>query len=286
MADALVPARQTGTKPPAGAVGRVGHPLTPRLAFLFNEGSGSRAYGIPSSVVGDLINSASFAPIAGFPRLGLQIANASAGYVDVPYPDAPFLGPLSIVWRGYFESIAQGGSGFQHLAGKHAGSGSNDNPFDFRTGLFQTTLELVRANAGGFNTYTSGSFTDVRDQQYLMLAMAAGRLEEAVTFAYNGQISSGGPVGSGTTGPATGTQANIRIGQRADGGTVQFDGGSIEFVFFYDRRLTVAELLALYANPYQWVQPPRRSAMTLASTAAVRTAPASAPFAVGAEWGR
>lgn len=287
MTDTLAPARQLGTKPPAGAQGIAGHPLMPRLAFLFNEGSGSRAYGIPGMVPGDLLNSATFAPSIGFPRLGIQIPNASNGRVDAPFPDAPFITRgLTIVWKGYFESIAQGGTGFQHLAGKHAGSGANDNPFDFRTGLFQTTLECVRANASGANSFSSSGFTDVRTDQYLQLAVSFtdNLVQTSPIFTYNDQLLTTSASGV-QSGPVTGTNDNIRIGQRSDGGTVQFDGGSIEFVYFYDRGLTADQLKTLYRDPYAWIRKPLRMAMQLAGSLPAPDIPGTLLTDTSGEWG-
>lgn len=240
-------------KPMVGARPITGHPLRPTLAFLFNELAGIRAYAVQSPVFGTLTNNATFGTIAGSPRLGMQIPSVSGGRLDVVHPDdSPFLGATTLVWKGYFASSV---SGFQHLAGKHTGNGNTQNPFDFRIATALNSIEVVRGNTSSGGWGSTPTFTSVAGQ-YVMAAVAMPPLiEQTPTFMLNGRLLGAG-FGGGTSGAPTGSNANIRIGQRADGGTVQFDEGSIELVYFYNRRLSIGELQSLYRNPYQWLDYP------------------------------
>lgn len=206
---------------------------------LFNEGGGDLAYDISGNGNhGTPVSDVSW--VAG--RVGPSL-DFSGGYINIPAPDAPFLGAITII---VYAKIDTGG-GYRHFAGKHAGNGANSNPFDFRTTNAATpSLVLIRAKDAGSSVWDGPSVTLGQWKQYAITQ--SGLLEESATFYINGFPTVDDPPPT-TSGAPTGSGADIRIGDRADS-AVTMDG-QIDHVFFYNRVLTASEMNHLFINPFQ-----------------------------------
>ncbi len=157
---------------------------------------------------------------------------ALGDYFDLAVSDTVFLGTISIIERA---DITSGGD-YRHFAGKHSGNGGTQNPFDFRTNSSGSALYLVRVNGGGVE-YTGPSTTIGSWKSYGLGAPSA--IEDVPDFYVDGSKTSGtNKAGSGTGAP-TGSNANIRVGRRADGAVQMI--GAISSVAIFSRKLSDSE---------------------------------------------
>lgn len=233
-------------KPPFGSV-RVdrGHPLGQGLEFcvLANE-----AGGVLHDLVSGRRSTFNDAPTWTTSPQGIMLDLDGTDYAEfADIPDAPFLGALTLVYRGTVDT----GGAFRHFAGKHAGNGASANPFDFRTeDQASPEMTLVRANTD-FHRFGGPTITTTEFHQYAVVA--PGVIESAPTFYIDLTATTGIERAGTGTGAPTGSGAAIRLGRRADG-AVQQDGQCHAF-YAYSRALTAGEIAWLHAEPYAMLRP-------------------------------
>lgn len=236
-------------KPTLGARINFSHPLAQNLEFcaLFNEQGGAVALDGKGGTSGVFAN----APVWSH-RAGGGLDFPAAGNVAwAGLPDAPYTGPITLVWRGIIDT----GSAFREFANKipGGGNGSTTNPFEFRTNNAATPITvLVRAGAGVFRVWNGPAITLGAVKQYAVTS-TLGTIENIPTFYIDAAAgvagTSGGGSGAGTdTGPVTGGGAAVNIGQRPDA-AVQMDGICTLFLA-YSRALHGGELAQLAVTPY------------------------------------
>lgn len=240
---------KAAVKPPAGAQVNWGHPLARGLEFDFSvsERSGLYTYDWAKGRRGTISNNLN---PAEWWTPGLALRSVNVGTIlESTLPDAPFLGGVSLVWRGI---ILSGGTG-RHLCGKHESNGSSNNVFSFLSD--DAKLYFVRANAGGFLVHEGGAGHTLNQLMTYGVATRDGNLQTVPTFYRNGAFwSVGVPNGGSGTGPVTGSNSILRIGQRADD-AVRMDG-ILEFCRGYSRELSKDEMAWIHAEPYAHLSVP------------------------------
>ncbi len=155
--------------------------------------------------------------------------------------DTGWLGALSVSVHAYILS----GGGYRHFLGKHDGNGSGQNPVDFRTNNDGTPKLVMNRATDADIAGWDGPTVTLNAWRVYGFSQASG-VQTTPDFYINGSKTAGGSTGGSGTGPATGTNANIRIGQRADG-AVQMDGNMAE-VAVWSVQLTDAEQAILGAG--------------------------------------
>jgi hypothetical protein len=238
-------------KPPHGAAELDwSHPLATGLQVLvlFNEGGGlamdlaRRIAGVPTSApFGTVCADGPGADLSG-----------SARYI-FPIPvDTPFVGPISLVWRG----VVRGTSTFQSFLGKALTNGAFNCPFDFRTSNAATPLvTLIRSNA----SVTSAPATPLSWPAVTLNALKTYAVAQVPPTNVNGAVVYINGVSQGTFGMSpdvatpTGAGADLWIGRRQDG-VVQMDG-IVSVCAIWSRALTPVEFLWQHAEPYAMLRP-------------------------------
>jgi hypothetical protein len=164
---------------------------------------------------------------------GIDFNKTDNNWAEFAYPDAPFISVngITVIWCGVVDTQTPD---FRHFAGKHATNGATANPFDFRNEEGTTTLRLVRSNTAA-RVWAGPSYSN-SVYQVIAFRVADNLIQTAPDFFVNG-VKTAGTSGTTDTGAVTGSEANIRIGQRASGSAVQMDGFCSE-VRFYNRAIS------------------------------------------------
>jgi hypothetical protein len=217
------------------------HPLAAGLEFCV----------VPSAGINDLARGY-VGTISGSPTLSpgpLGVAgNLSSGTSDFyeysGVPDAPFLGPMTMMWVGVMRTA----SAFRSLVHKHASNGGNANPLSYYVGNSASPMTITssRAASNNRNFETAGCFA-TNTTNTVVVTHPSGTVTDAPTFYVNGLVFSGTGAGIGT-GAVTGSQAAVRVGRRADGST-QTDG-LVHACMLWSRALSANEAAALTADPF------------------------------------
>ena len=234
--------RHWRSKPPTGAAHiDWGHPLSRGLVFcaLFNEGSGISSMDLVRRPMGAFVS----APIWHGDRLEFDGTDDCVSWANADVPDAPFLGDISLIWRGTIDTAGS----YRHFAGKHTVNGtSGDNPFDFRTND-GTPLELRLVRGGTEAVPSTGAQPTVGVEEQYAVTHVPGAV---VKFYVNKNTwDSSGTLNFSGAGEA----APLRVGSRADD-FVRMDGKA-KYFYAYSRALSEQEIHALYDNPYQFLRP-------------------------------
>lgn len=165
-------------------------------------------------------------------------------YIDVPAPDAPFLGPITYVAMIYVRSL----SGYNTIVSKSAVGGATNNPGEFRTEITLGTLAWVRATASGFAYTTSGNAITANTWWQVAVILTDGLCETLPQFYIQAYPAGYGSFPAVTTGQATGTNVDLWIGNRPDNVTPM--NGLVDGLRAYRRALNQSELQALLNEPY------------------------------------
>ena len=244
----LLPARagQGRTKPPPGTRIDRRHRLAVGLevAVLPVEGAGTVTQWYGRGAARAVLDStcgwrrgSDGGPAIDFP------AATAAKIAIAGLPDAPFLGPLTLIWRGTIDT----GSGYRQFAGKHAGNGGVASPFEFRTDNAATPLlTLVVADASGNITFWVGPAVTLGVCRSYAVVRQKNGANYPVTFYVDGVPTTA--AAQNWNGDTAGSGADLWIGRRPDGVT-QMDGG-LELFLAYSRALRPDEMAALAAAPY------------------------------------
>lgn len=232
-----------------------------------NEGGGTPHDSRPPGYVWTLNNSPTWASstqrfaghVMNFPNGGTAFISG----LNANYPDAPFLGALTIMWCG----MVRTGSAFRAFIGKCASNGGVNNPFDFRTDNSATPkLDLVRANATGAMDNQSDGPAITLNLVQTYCVTAPTDISLANSFYIDGKFQASlAPHGS-QSGAPTGSGNNIDIGRRPDG-AVQMDG-YCEWCAVWSRQLTATEILRMHVDPFHIFATPRRRIISGAAAAA------------------
>lgn len=230
---------------PASARVDWSHPLSQGLAFCV----------VPSVSVHDLaigyqaVRNGTPTPSRNAFGAAARLSSATSDFLEYSgVPDAPFLGPISFLWVGNVQTA----SAFRSIAHKHAGAGGSQSPFSVLTdnAASPQALILSRANLGNRNfTTTTGCLPVGVDNVVVITAPEA--IQTSPAFYVNGLEFSSTSAGSGS-GASTGSSASIRVGRRADG-AVQ-SNGDVSIVAIWSRALSVNEVAALTADPFQMLR--------------------------------
>lgn len=175
----------------------------------------------------------------------IKLDSASSSYFSETAADAPYIGPITLVWWGRIDT----GSNYRHFFGKHQSNGASDCPFDFRTDNAATpSLALVRAMSGANHSW-SGPTVSLGVFHHIACVLASGDMNEQPLFYIDG-VMTGGTNISGGAGTVTGTNQPIRVGRRDDG-AVQMDGVLVD-ARIYQRVLTRGEIEGLVDPTTRW----------------------------------
>ena len=174
---------------------------------------------------------------------GTAIDIGGTDYLSLAFPDAPFIGAagLTILWSGIIDT----GSGFRDFASKSAGNGATSSPFCFFTSNDATPVLQVTRAALAYN-YFGGPSVTLGAYRVYAVRFADQIVTTTPDFFVGGAKTAGSLIGGAGVGSVTGSEAEIRIGRRADG-AVQMDGACDE-VRIYSRALPDA-LIAEISDP-------------------------------------
>lgn len=242
------------TKPPLGALLNRSHPLTRGLinCFLFNERAGLTAYDLARSLTGTFATGGITPWGADSVESGASTIGLTAPAVNIPVADVDYLGDLSCIAFGTLRI----GSSFHHIFGKSASNGATNNPLEFRASNAATpALQIVTADASNLNLWVTSSTVSLGVHH--QLAVTRPRvLNTAPTFYIDGRPCATATLSAGGSAvTATGTNADIRLWRRTDGGTA-YDGW-LTMLLVYNRIVQAAEMRELHVNPYQIILPNR-----------------------------
>lgn len=238
---ALYAPRRKRWTPDANARLNRDHPLAAGLAFCFVPSTGFADHA--SGVRG--VNNGMGSGVGGAGRSATSSDDGYAAFSGIP--DDAFTGPLTLEWFG----VINAGNRYNHFMGKHAGNGSTANPFDFRTDSSPTPKGVV-VRSGGSAAGTSSSLP-VGTPVHVVFAFETGIGGGNYVAYVNGKVDAIWT--SGGTSAVTGSGADIRVGKRADD-FVKLSG-SVFAARAWSRQLSTAEVVALYADPFQMFEAPR-----------------------------
>lgn len=151
------------------------------------------------------------------------------------------LGPLTLVWVGVIDTLAQ----YQFLIARAAGSGGTNNPFELRVNS-GGGIQLLRANAGGYSTWATGQSPPV-GRPCVLAATQGGNLAstEGSALWINGASYAVTP-SYVTSGAATGNTEPLLLGTRGD--TYTYMRGSCALAMGFPRVLSAGEIIDLTAQ--------------------------------------
>lgn len=214
------------------------HPLSNGLGFCYVPGV--RSQELDSGVVPTM--TAVTSGLSPFGQTAVMTASSSSVAI-FRAPDYLFLRDITVLWIG---TVNDSGVRSHHFFGKHAGNGGSHNPLDFGTNT-ANQVQIVRANGGSFTPTTFNQATlSTGVLTHVALTVANG----ASSVYLDGVVKQTGS----TQVVTTGTNDDIRIGRRADGGR-QLDG-SVVAVMVWTRALRSDEIAALYNDPFQHLERP------------------------------
>lgn len=211
--------------------------------WVFSEGAGlirdvvsMRDALVPTGGVG-------WSPSPGGPAI--DFTNDGTKYLSAVEPsDSPYLGDLTVLWRG----IVRTGGNYRHFTGKHAGGGGINTPFDFRTDSTGRALAVVIGSATAYNEWTgAANAITLNALQTCAFSHAAG--SDTVSFYVDGAKSTS----TLTAITATGSGADLRVGVRADA-FVKMDGLCVALAIA-SRVPTDDEMLWWSVEPYAALRP-------------------------------
>lgn len=154
-------------------------------------------------------------------------------------PDSAVTGAITLMIVARVDT----GSAFRHFMGKHTAAGATNNPFDFRTtNDVAPQLFLVRANATDVSTWTAASTAALG--AWRCYTVTSTILEATAAF-YVGTTAETVARAGTQTGAATGNNASLRIGLRADA-AIALDG-AVAFAAVYNRALNAGEIAQNYS---------------------------------------
>lgn len=242
------------SKPGFGVQLDRGHPLANGLVLctLFNSGgalvtdlTGNPAHSVKASATGATWIGGKDGQIA------TDISGTGVWTATAP-PDSPFLGDITIAWRGVVDT----GSALRQFVDKYAADAATANPFGFYTHTDAVPRpRWTRANTAhrSWITPATGFNAGVLNKVQTFAVSQVPVIETAPLFYINGQFSGPAAAVDGTgTGAPTGSSKDIRIGQSP---SIQMDG-KVEFVMIWKRILTPSEHASIAADPYQIFQAP------------------------------
>lgn len=243
-------------KPVAGIGLDFSHPLAQALVLcvVFNQGAGLTVQDLTGNPRHQFLGSSSGIGWLPSPDIGPATDISGTGVWTATAPsDTPFLGDITIVWRGVVDT----GGALREFVNKSGADAATANPFTFYTNTDANPRpRLTRANTTyrGWITPTTGFNAGVLNKVQTFAVSQVAAIETAPLFYINGMFS--GPavdVGPGAgTGAPTGSSKDIRIGQAP---SIQMDG-KVDFVMIWNRVLTPSEHLWLATEPYTFMLPP------------------------------
>lgn len=166
-------------------------------------------------------------------------------YATLPSRDAyNLLGPITLVWVGVIDTLAQ----YQFLITRAAGNGATNNPFEFRVNS-GGGIQLHRANASAYATWATTTSPPV-GTPCVMVATHGGDLADSVgaSLWING-VSCAVTRPYTASGVATGNTEPMYLGTRGD--TYSYMRGSCALAMGFPRVLMGQEIVSLSANPWQ-----------------------------------
>lgn len=158
------------------------------------------------------------------------------------------LGPLTLVWVGVIDTLAQ----YQFLIARAVGNGAVNNPFEFRVNS-GGGMTLTRANASNYSAWTTAQSPPIGAPVVLVAthgdsignsigaSLWINGVSQAVTPTYN------------TTGPATGNSEPLLLGTRGD--LYSYMRGACMAAIGFPRVLSDSEIKSISANPWQVFAP-------------------------------
>jgi hypothetical protein len=197
----------------------------------FDEGGGTTAYDSVGNNDGTVLG-------AGWTTGKVNGALSFDGQNDyVSVPDDVSLNITGDITIVAWVNIKQGSS-YQGIVTKCAGSGSINNPFDFRTTNPEPFLTLVRGGLSGHERVYSDKHISLNQWHHVLV-----RVENKIPDFYVDGIITGKWADTIFTKTPTGNTKPVLIGRRDDG---IFFNGLIDEVKIYKRALSAEEIGQLY----------------------------------------
>lgn len=197
--------------------------------------------------VGAFTAAAKLSVISGAEK-GLLFPSGSCYGALPTRPQYNLLGPLTLVWVGVIDTIAQ----YQFLIARALGNGSVNNPFELRVDNGGGTT-LTRANASGYSNWHISQSPPLGVPSVVVATHGASLgNSDGASLWINGVSYSVTPTYT-VTGPATGNTQPLLIGTRND--TYSYMRGACMAAIGFSRILSDAEIKAISANPWSVFAP-------------------------------
>lgn len=212
------------------------HPIAQGLQFAFAPGMGTidLVTGVGATRVGTTSVTGNRFGVAG-----TTIASPQSGW-RFQIPDAPFLGPISLLWVGRVTTIG----GYNSLMSKCVSSGVTQDPFDWYTETTTGRITLYRGNTtSGYFQYASGLAANTDS----VVLITSGATNSAPNLWINGAYITAPAQQGAATGNATGGEKPIGVGLRDD---TLASAVNVALAAAWSRQVSGAEAQALYADPF------------------------------------
>lgn len=197
--------------------------------------------------VGAFTAAAKLSVISGAEK-GLLFPSGSCYGALPTRPQYNILGPLTLVWVGVIDTLAQ----YQFLIARALGNGAVNNPFEFRVNS-GGGMTLTRANASNYSAWTTAQSPPI-GAPVVLVATHGDSIGNSIgaSLWINGVSQSVTPTYN-TTGPATGNSEPLLLGTRSD--TFTYMRGACMAAIGFSRILSNAEIKAISANPWSVFAP-------------------------------
>lgn len=220
-----------------GAFGR------PAFAIVCSDGVIDYA----NNNLGTISAAAKLAVIPGAEK-GLLFPSGSCYGALPTKPQYNILGPLTLVWVGVIDTLAQ----YQFLISHALGNGATNNPFEFRVNS-GGGMQLLRANGSGYSMWATAQSPPV-GRPVVLVATHGDSIGNSIgaSLWINGVSQAVTPTYT-TTGPATGNSEPLILGTRGD--TYTYMRGACMAAIGFPRVLSDSEIKVISANPWQVFAP-------------------------------
>lgn len=223
--------------PRKGATVDQTHPLARGLEFCFIPDYGPTE--LAKDYAATLVGSPTTA-VNAYGRAGSMPTTERYSFAGIP--DAPFLGPISLLWVG---STTVGSAEFGMIAGKMTTTSATVTPFAMYLNP-TANVAVARANTIQANWYTSNYSLTPNDPHVVLFSLPAAMNSGPCPAWIDGKYYSAS--GAERSGVPTGNSAAIYVGSRP------FDNYqskvSVNLFAAWSRQVSFAEALALYADPF------------------------------------
>lgn len=197
--------------------------------------------------VGAFTAAAKLSVISGAEK-GLLFPSGSCYGALPTRPQYNLLGPITLVWVGVIDTLAQ----YQFLIARALGNGSVNNPFEFRVNG-GGGMNLIRSNASAYASWSTASSPPVGVPTVLAVTNNGNLGDSNATRMFINGIYQTQSTSTTASGSATGNSEYLLLGTRSD--TYSYMRGACMAAIGFSRILSDAEIKAISANPWSVFAP-------------------------------